>query len=343
MQFYKKELQWIPLQTVDLSQTIEYDILQKLRTFWSSSPCLIPCTPSIRTALNIYDESISYIANIRYVNYTVDEKGVYEHNERLITVNQCLLLDSFFQIVREKWIECEDPEDKYYVGVEDIRLFERNGIVWFIGTGLLENGHLGLKYGIYTLDRPLVPRELTCSFQKHCEKNWVFVPHPLFPLIPLLEKVEQKETEQRDIEQKDTILVYHWYPLQLCRLIKDEKDTIELERTIEMPLIFKNVQGSTCGFAYNQEIWFVVHLVSYEGTNEYPSLRSYYHLLVVFDETMTQLKRYSAPFTLEQYNIEFCLGILVEENRVLLSYSTMDQPTRIAVYDKAFVEEKLCF
>jgi tetratricopeptide (TPR) repeat protein len=359
IQFYKDVLQWIPEKTINLSQTIEYDICGKLRTFWSSSPCLILCTPSLRAALNINDEKVSYVANVRYVNYTVDDCGVYTHNERLITVNQCLLFDASLSILREKWIECEDTEDKYYVGVEDIRIFERNGTVWFIGTGFFENEHLGLKYGLYTLDRPLVPRELTCSFQKHCEKNWVFV----LPLLPLLRKVEQnvepnvEQNVEPNVEQNVepnvepnqesyNTIIYHWYPLQICHIIVDNKeknDTIKLVSTMEMPLLFKNVRGSTCGFAYNQEIWFVVHLVSYEGTNEYPSKRSYYHMIVVFDETMTRLKRYSAPFTLEKNCIEFCLGIIVEENRVILSYSTLDQTSRIAVYDKAYVEERLCF
>jgi len=319
LQYYKNSLQWVPTKTIDISQTIEYDICGKLRTFCSTTPCIIPCPKN-------YD--FTYMVNVRYVNYSVNEYGVYTHNEKLISVNQCLFLDASFSVLQEKWIECTDKEDKYYVGVEDIRLFERNGTLWFIGTGLLEREKLGLKFGVYTPDKPLIPREMTCSFQKHCEKNWCFV--------PLLENVEQKET----------IIVYHWYPLQLCRLINDDKDkdaTIELVRTMEMPLFFKNVRGSTCGFAYNQEIWFVVHLVSYEGTNEYPNKRSYYHSLVVFDETMTQLKRYSAPFTIKQYCIEFCLGLIVEENRVILSYSTMDRTSHISMYDKTVVEERLCF
>ena len=104
----------------------------------------------------------------------------------------------------------------------------------------------------------------------------------------------------------------------------------------DMPYIFSYIRGSTSGFTYkntngNTEIWFVVHLVSYENP------RHYYHLVVVFDNNMNLL-RYSAPFKFEESPIEFCLSILVEDNRVLINYSTWDRTTRIGVYDKNYME-----
>ena len=106
-----------------------------------------------------------------------------------------------------------------------------------------------------------------------------------------------------------------------------------------MPKIFSRARGSTCGFNYKKkingieekEIWFVVHIVLYE------SVRQYYHIIVVFDEKMNLL-RYSAPFRFEGERIEYCLSIIVENERVLLNYSTWDRTTRIGIYDKKYID-----
>ena len=80
-----------------------------------------------------------------------------------------------------------------------------------------------------------------------------------------------------------------------------------------------------------KEIWFITHLVSYENP------RHYYHLIVVFDENMNLL-RYSAPFKFEGEPIEYCLSIVVEDDDVLINYSTWDRTTRIGVYDKKYID-----
>jgi hypothetical protein len=82
------------------------------------------------------------------------------------------------------------------------------------------------------------------------------------------------------------------------------------------------------------EIWFVCHLVSYENP------RHYYHIIVVFDEDM-QLLRYSAPFKFEGESIEYCLSVVVEDDKVLLNYSTWDRTTKVGVYDKEYIESLL--
>jgi hypothetical protein len=104
----------------------------------------------------------------------------------------------------------------------------------------------------------------------------------------------------------------------------------------EMPNLFSQIRGSTCGFKYSNinmvnELWFVNHLVSYEKP------RHYYHIISVFDENL-HLLRYSAPFKFEDESIEFCLSIVVEKDDVLINYSTWDRSTRIGIYDKKYIE-----
>ena len=120
-----------------------------------------------------------------------------------------------------------------------------------------------------------------------------------------------------------------------------------------MPKIFSRVRGSSCGYIYNKkigennngnividitepEIWFINHIVSYE------SPRHYYHMISVFDSSMNLL-RYSAPFKFEGESIEYCLSIIVEDDRVLINYSTWDRTTRICIYEKNYIDSLLLY
>ena len=161
-------------------------------------------------------------------------------------------------------------------------------------------------------------------------------------------------------------IIYKWYPLQIYKY--NDNNSIELIKTINTPKIFSECRGSTCGVKvkteiskippggrglmdsdhsgvsegewvfveqkYTTEIWFVLHIVSCETP------RHYYHIIAVFDVNMT-LIRYSAPFKFEESSIEYCLSILVEEERVLINYSTWDRTTRIGVYGRKYIESLL--
>ena len=126
---------------------------------------------------------------------------------------------------------------------------------------------------------------------------------------------------------------------------------LKIVETKTMPKIYSRVRGSTCGFNYvkklgnnyngnivinieETEIWFVSHIVSYEAP------RHYYHIISVFDSNMNLL-RYSAPFKFEGEPIEYCLSIVVEDEEVLINYSTWDRTTRIGVFDKQYIESIL--
>ena len=52
-----------------------------------------------------------------------------------------------------------------------------------------------------------------------------------------------------------------------------------------------------------------------------------------------KLLRYSAPFKFSDNPIEYCLSIIVENERVLINYSTWDRTTQIAIYDKNYLED----
>jgi len=147
-------------------------------------------------------------------------------------------------------------------------------------------------------------------------------------------------------------VVYDWHPLTICK-IDDTKKELNIIEKRDTPNIFSRIRGSTCGFKYSKkvgqnnngnisinitedEIWFVTHIVSYEQP------RHYYHVITVFDANMNLL-RYSAPFKFEGDPIEYCLSIVVEDDQVLINYSTWDRTTRIGVYDKNYIDSLLVY
>ena len=296
MKYYKHILN--QKSVVSFDNSIDRIINNENFHFTSSSSCLI------KNPIND-----GYLLNIRYVSYYVTEKGQYILGKNIITLNKFVELDNNLNIINSNWFDLVF-DNRLYIGVEDVRMYfdkYQNSLI-FIGTGYHANNKIGVVSGIYNTDEyKLEVNELKQTFNNtNCEKNWVFVDW-----------------------NNDTHIIYSWYPLQICKLA--ENNIINVVETKPMPKIFARARGSTCGFVYDKEIWFIVHIVSYEKP------RHYYHLITVFDNNMNLL-RYSAPFKFVGEPVEYCLSIIVEDDRVLINYSTWDKTTRIGVYDKNYID-----
>jgi tetratricopeptide (TPR) repeat protein len=300
MKFYKDILK--PIQTVNLTNNFIVSVNGENTSFCSSSSCLIH-----------NENKDGYLLNVRYVNYYITDKGQYLNcDKHIATINKYHELDMNLNIQKEKVFDL-NFEDRRYIGVEDVRIFkdiETNKLI-FTGTGFHKNETIGIMKGFYNADEDkLLANELKCGFSNvYCEKNWVFVDY-----------------------KKSTHMIYSWNPLKICK-VDDNTNILNLVETKQMPKFFSHVRGSTCGFKYseNNEIWFMLHLVSYEQP------RFYYHIFAVFDENMNLL-RYSAPFKFGETCIEYSLGIVVENDRVLVNYSEWDRSTKIAIYDKNYID-----
>jgi tetratricopeptide (TPR) repeat protein len=315
-----------------LDNSINSNINGEDMTLTSSSSCLIKTNDNN----GINDNGINdngYKLNVRYVNYHITDSGQYLNcDKNIITVNKYVEFDNNFNIIKEQFMEI-DFDGRRYIGVEDVRIYHNvyNDKLMYIGTGYHKNNQIGIVSGEYDVDtKKLDVNELTQQFNNSgCEKNWIFVDY-----------------------KNDNHIIYDWNPLKICKL---ENNNINIIETKKMPKIFSRVRGSTCGFNYikvlgannginnnitinieEKEIWFVGHIVSYENP------RHYYHIIIVFDENMNLL-RYSAPFKFEGEPIEYCLSIIVEDERVLINYSTWDRTTRIGVYEKNYIETLLCY
>lgn len=314
LKFYKHILK--PKNVYDLTKKISYLLNNEETNFNSSSSCLIE-----------NEKKDGYIANIRCVNYYITHNGQYQNCEKHIaTLNKYVEMDKNLNVKNEKVFDIYFM-DKMYLGVEDIRIFKDNLTkdILFTGTGLQEDGSIGIMNGKYDLNlQHLHANEIKCSFKKlDVEKNWVFVEY-----------------------KKETHMIYSWNPLKIGKVNKNN-NLLELVDEKPMPGLFSHVRGSSCGFKYNKimkgiiedleitiekdELWFILHLVSYEQP------RFYYHIIAVFDENMI-LMRYSAPFKFGETCIEYSLSIIVEQERVLINYSEWDRTTKIAEFDKKYID-----
>jgi tetratricopeptide (TPR) repeat protein len=306
MKFYKDILK--PSHILKFDDTIEKDVNGKMVKFRSSSSCLVP-----------KNDKTGYLLNVRYVNYYIDNGGGYlDCNDHIITMNRFIELTNDYIVTNDKYFEITDPTRRY-VGIEDIRIFNdvNTQELLFLGTGQHQNNNLGIVYGKYDTEpdnKTLEFKELKASFvDNSCEKNWVYVDY-----------------------KKSTHIIYKWCPLQICEIDKD-KNIINLVEEKQMPKIFNRTRGSTCGVKYlnkqtNQnEIWFILHIASYEQP------RHYYDMFAVFDESLNLL-RYSAPFKYEDEPIQYCIGLVVKDDSVMINYSTWDRTTRIGIYNKKNID-----
>jgi len=266
-----------------------------------------------------------YLMNMRYVNYTIikettgDRKpGAYIDCENaILTLNKCVELSDDLQLLNETLIYPNKVEySNFYLGYEDVRLFVFENEIYFSGISMHRNQKIGVSLGKYEINNNIIKaKEYEQKFKEtNCEKNWMFVNY-----------------------KNKLAIIYSLYPLILC---DKNEETCELDIfkiNTKMPLVFKHARGSSNGFKYNNENWFIVHYVCYGEP------RIYYNMFVVFDEDMNLL-RYSGFFKFTNCPIEYCLSIYINDNNeVLIPYSTWDSTTDLLVCDKKYIDSLLVY
>lgn len=270
------------------------------RKMFASSPCIFK-----------YSQD-KYGINIRFVNYKIDNpSGTYNFVEdgKIVTANRVLKnVDISTQI---DWTNgttiIPTNSSSLYVGIEDVKIQSNNDDFRLTGTVQgSASGNLCIGYGHYT-DEKFVYDEIKSPYDKPCEKNWVF-------------------------SSGDNV-IYNWHPMMTIGKIVD--NSFKIEKMIKTPLFFQDIRGSTHGYEYNGEMWFLCHLV------EYANPREYYHLFVVLDKDTHIPKRWSSLFKFDGEKIEFALGLIIEEDKIIISYSTWDSCPTIGIYSKSRIEEEL--
>jgi len=304
--------QLISENIIDRSKTIHLSNTTNDIPLYSSNSCIIQHP----TNLNMY------ILITRYVNYTIDQDGLINNQYNcILNVNSITILDSQFNIAEDERIYNDNyasDKDSYCKGIEDIRIISLKDNIYFNATWFDKKSDRLLIIGSkFDINNPIIPKNIiniNFNYSNNFEKNW------------------------SNFVVNDTLYtVYKWFPLQICK-IDFNCFNLKLDKTNnDVPIFFQTMKGSTNGFKYNDEIWFITH---YSHDND--TFRKYYNIFLVFDLDM-KLLRFSNPFKFENQNVDFCLGLIIEDNRVIISYSTSDNTTKIGIYNKTYIFDYVIF
>jgi hypothetical protein len=265
------------------------------------------------TSLLKYNNQI--IANVRYVNYRIQQDGSYmmslnnilSRTETVRTKNAILRLDNKMNpesnlIFMHESIDSRLAKETNILGLEDIRLFEYDNKIKCISTSreYSTNSTNSIVIADYNLDTNTIENGsiIESPDLNACEKNW----------IPIGNKI-----------------IYKWYPLQIGQITNNK---LSITNTIQTPIIFKHLRGSSNVVEYKNEYWSVVHGV------KYTTPRKYYHMIVVMDNEF-RINKYTVPFYFETYSIEYCLGLLIDNDIIYMSASRNDSnPMIVKVHIK---------
>lgn len=308
--FYVKRIATFPSVKIhDFCAEVDKTIHDVEDHFRSSSPCIIPWTDSA-------DAEVKYLLNVRYVNYFIEPNGAYtfkHDNQKIATINRTFWLDKNFAVRKEHWIDKVDKPHLRYQGVEDVKVFQHGKELLFLGT--VEDpisGNIRVGHGKYPLDQDkLLSTPFHSPTSRGCEKNWCYVYN----------------------KYNDLRVVYDWSPLTIAEA--DGPNTLKiLSKADAVPAFFQDLRGSSHGVTVGNERWFLCHIANYTTP------RTYYHSLVVLDENLVY-KRNSILFKFHDVCIEYALGLVVEDERVLISYSRMDRTSAILEIPRSVVESEL--
>jgi len=312
-QFLTKKMGGVPIKEKMVVCGTEYEMS-------GSNPCIFKARD--------INGGEDYMLNIRMVNYHLNYNGSYHFpvdDGKIATVNQIWKLDpDTLERVGKPITLIPGDNSLRYVGIEDWKPYplKSEDDKWpYLGTVQSpRTGNISIGYGLFDFlsDKQLDYKVVDTKWNKGCEKNWVF------------------------FGGDECKVIYQWFPLTIGKIVDNQneekkQDTKFLEVLEEkpMPNFFKHVRGSTHGYEFKDEVWFLAHAV------EYGQPREYYHFFVVFSKADMKLLRWSHLFKLEGEKIEYALGLIVEEKQILISYSKWDREPAIGVYDKFKVEMEI--
>jgi hypothetical protein len=259
----------------------------------------------------------NYILNVRCVNYNININGKssIKKNEKVLSSNAIITLDSNFKILDKVFLHPEINDNIPYIGVEDVRLFNFQDKIYFIGSSFDKNSKkVKIISDEYKTHENFNINFIEPNFETNYkwEKNWV-----------LFENNNQM------------LVIYKWFPIYICQIDYLNKK-LNLVKQIETPDIFSDFRGSTNGVLFDNKIWFIVHSqmkIEYKVENKIEKKIKYNHNFVVLNKDLT-IYGYSDNFNFENYLIEYCIGMeLSYNNNFIITYSTLDKTTKLAVFN----------
>ena len=319
-----------------LKYTDKYDFTRTMETDYGT---VFSGTPNI-----IQSGDNSYIINLRWINYSYNSDGSKKYiPKRWVSLNSRFTVDKNFKQVSKEVFLTEDflnEADFPGIGIEDIRTIKTDNKYFFLAT----------RYNPQLMRTYVTSNEYIIDENEY-KLNKTYI-HPTFYDVNKIYRYE-KNWAMFDYKSKLSV-VYDWFPLQIGRINYDTCTLDIIETNNNMPEYFKNARGSTIGCTFNGEIWFVLHkannneiyihehheLINPNANGSLTTIYNYQHFFAVFDLDMN-LKKYSELFKLGDKMVEFCTGLIMEETRLILSYSLLDTTSCVSTYDYDAIRDSI--
>lgn len=233
-------------------------------------------------------------ANVRFVNYLPPTDGNYKTRtgEAVQTRNAYMNIATGEVIAKMDDSGVKDLDLPSNVkGIEDVRLFTRNGDLRFLGCYYDVDINVRMLEGEYDLDLKAFRecRTIHSPLKRKYEKNWLSIP-------------------QTDL------FIYDWHPLRIGKIVQGE---MTFPIVVETPPLFELLRGSTPPRLCGKVLLTMVHMA------EYSNPRKYYHLFVELDPKTYAPLRVSLPFVFKSVSIEYCISLrLIEDDKAIECYAT---------------------
>ena len=261
------------------------------------------------------DANRRFIMNTRYVNYSIDDKGLYhmrDPNQHVKTRNGVTFLNESGYPTEDVKIIKEEMQSypSNIFGLEDVRLFWQNGRLRFSASSknIVNNGHIVIAVGDYIPDQQRITNVSVVNgpYTSECEKNWIAIPSTS------LDHIEAAKGKLN--------FIYGWGPMEIGAVQQqaDGKQKLEIHTKYTTPHIFNRFRGSSPLCEYNGALYCVVHFVKYAQT------RHYYHSVIRFNRETLRPEAYALPFSFCEPKIEYCVGFHIKDGMGWFVFSRND-------------------
>jgi len=289
---FNNQFFYIPSFPFSIDEKISWILFNKSENFLESSASLF------------YSDS-HFFGIQRTVNYTIDNNGQYNYDEKVKTENFWIEFSNNLEISFSKKIDILTPVIKNSIisGIEDLRLFKYKNNFYALGTT-----------NEYISENRNHPGQVLCHFDDH------------YNIIKILELQYENHQCQKNwcpFEYKDKLLCIYSYDPFIILEIDIDTGICSIYKNIIQSFRCSNFRGSTCPILINDLYYYqIIHCVYFKET------RKYIHRIIQYDLNFNILS-ISKPFYFQYFFIEYCLGLTFDGNYFYIHYSSMDNSSHL--------------
>ncbi|CAB4124271.1 hypothetical protein UFOVP49_109 [uncultured Caudovirales phage] len=307
------------------------------------TPLIVPSEHTNGTGIfnpSIYNDNGKLIMNIRHCQVTIyhSEKNIYEHqwgplaylnpenDVTLTTTNYFCEIDDNMLVKKYNKVDFSKFNVKpiwEFIGLEDCRVVRWEGKLFLCGVrrdtttngvGRMELSEIEIdELGVREISRfrlPAPPND-----DSYCEKNWMPVIDKPFHFV--------KWCNPTQVVKADPVTK------------KCETVYLDESKFVQKPYDYR---GGSQVIKIGENYVCLAHTVNLFKSEQGRKNATYRHAFIVWDKDWNIIK-YGEPFTLMNTEIEFCAGMAVYGDSVLITFGITDNAAYLLKAPLKFIEE----